>query len=53
MTEIFFWILMLLWLIFGGYDVYADRDIRVFGRHLLIWFLFLFVGLKIFGNPLS
>lgn len=48
-----FWILMLVWLVFG---VYANRatpgNWSGWGGSLLEFFLFLLLGWKVFGSPL-
>jgi hypothetical protein len=45
-----FWILMLMWLIFGVWWTWPDRQ-RV-GGNLLIFILFLLLGWHAFGAPL-
>jgi hypothetical protein len=47
-----FWILMLLWLIFGLYWGYSGGGHLVIGGNLIVFFLFLLLGWKVFGSPL-
>jgi len=42
-----FWILMILWLVFGLYYGYPDR--RFLGGTLLIFVLFFLLGWAVFG----
>jgi len=49
-----FWILMLLWLLFGFWWNYtpAGFNYRPIGGHLLHWFLLFLLGWGIFGFPI-
>lgn len=48
-----FWILMLVWLLFGFYrGPYSGGPWTVWGNDLLIFVLFLLAGWKIFGAPI-
>lgn len=51
-----FWLLMLLWLLFSGWSgtrVAGDGRYGVWGSGLLLFFLFVILGLKMFGAPLK
>lgn len=49
-----FWILMILWLLFGFWANWATPpNFRGFGGHLLLWFLLFLVGWEIFGFPVG
>ncbi len=48
-----FWLLMILWLIFGGWVYWSPPNWRPFGGHLLLWVLLFLLGLKAFGFPIS
>ena len=50
-----FWILMLLWLLFGFWTNYAGGvfNYRPFGAHLLLWLLLFLLGWQVFGFPIS
>ncbi len=51
-----FWLLMIIWLLFGLYWSWPMEGHYVFapiGNHLLIWILFFLVGWKVFGFPIS
>jgi hypothetical protein len=50
-----FWILMLLWLVFGIWSNWAagTPSIKAFGGDLLAFILFLVIGWKIFGAPVQ
>ncbi len=46
-----FWLLMILWLIFG---LYWHRDDHVvLGGSLLLWILLFLLGWKLFGFPIQ
>lgn len=45
-----FWILMLLWLVFGLWHWYPNYTIM--GGNLLLFILLLLLGWKVFGTPL-
>lgn len=45
-----FWVIMLLWLIFGVWRNWSDR--YAMGGDLLVFVLFLLVGWKAFGPPI-
>jgi hypothetical protein len=47
-----FWVLMLLWLVFGLWG-YWQPDPRVwYGHGLFLFILFLLLGWKVFGQPI-
>ena len=52
-----FWIIMIVWFIFGAwqsYPVAASPSGRfVFGGHLLLFILFLLLGIHAFGWPIK
>jgi len=48
-----FWILMLIWLIFGGWIYWSPANYRPFGGHLLLWFLLFLLGWEVFGFPIG
>ena len=53
--ELFFWILMLLWLVLGLYNNYTPGQpypFRVAGWNLLQFVLFGLLGWKVFGPPI-
>jgi len=45
-----FWILMLLALIFSSWVSWPNQ--RLIGSNLLLWFLLLLLGWKVFGPPI-
>jgi hypothetical protein len=47
-----FWILMLLWLLYGFYGWYSPNPNWVFGNSLFLFILFLLLGWKEFGAPI-
>jgi len=49
-----YWILMLLWLVFGiwGNWPVAPGNVRVLGGHLLLFILLVLLGWKTFGAPI-
>ena len=49
-----FWILMLIWFVFGIliHFGYAGGPVGVWGNSLLLFVLFLLLGWKVFGAPL-
>jgi hypothetical protein len=47
-----YWILMLLWLVFGAYWGYAGGSRLVIGGNLIVFILLLLLGWKVFGAPL-
>jgi len=48
-----FWLLMILWLVFGFWVYYPAPDKRTFGGHFLLWFLLFLLGWAQFGFPIS
>ena len=50
-----FWILMILWLIFGFWSNYTPGafNVRPFGGHILLWVLLFLLGLEVFGFPIG
>jgi len=49
MIEIFFWVILLIWLVFG---VYRERG-EFIANGLAQFILFVLIGLTIFDNPLT
>ena len=47
-----FWILMLLWLLFGFWEWRSPTGYGVIGNTLLLFVLFLLLGWKTFGAPI-
>ncbi|MDQ1638169.1 MAG: hypothetical protein QOF62_1508 [Pyrinomonadaceae bacterium] len=45
-----FWLLMILWLLFGAWAYWPDR--KVFGGHFLLWLLLFLLGWSVFGFPI-
>jgi len=50
---IVFWILMLIWLVFGGWVNWTPANYRPFGGHLLLWFLLFLIGWEVWGFPIG
>ena len=49
-----YWILMLLWFIFGFWSNWTETpNYRFIGGHILTFILFLLVGWKVFGAPVN
>lgn len=49
-----YWILMLIWLLWGGYTTWPRGDNRVFwpfGGSLLLFILLALLGWRVFGSP--
>ena len=46
-----FWIIMLLWLL--GHAMLVQGDWRAIGLNIVPWILFLLLGWKVFGPPIS
>jgi len=54
--QLLFWILMLLWLVFGlwsGYIPGQPYTIRSWGGNVLLFLLFLIIGWQVFGAPVK
>lgn len=52
--EMFYWILILIWLVFGVVGAVRNKgDYYLIGGNFVVWFLFLLIGLTIFHNPLT
>ena len=52
--SLLYWLLMLLWVLFGawrGVSVPTDRPLVAWG--LIPFLLFLVIGLKLFGSPIQ
>ncbi len=47
-----YWILMLIWLVFGLWSNWPAAGIRPLGGTLLLFLLLVLVGWKVFGPPL-
>lgn len=50
---VLFWILMILWLIFGFWVYAPNPDRRVIGGHGLLWVLLFLLGWSVFGFPIK
>ena len=50
--DFLFWILMLLWLLFGFW-LYGGENRRGLGGHGLLWILLFLLGWKVFGWPIA
>ena len=49
-----FWIIMLLWFIFGAYAAWSTpHAILPLGHNVLVFLLFLLLGWQVFGAPLK
>jgi len=54
--EVWYWILMLLWLLFGFWTYYVPGQpypVWRGGRHMLLFFVLLILGLRTFGSPVK
>jgi hypothetical protein len=53
--QLIFWILMLIWLIFGfaWHGGYLAGPYGAWGSTLLLFVLFLILGWKVFGSPVQ
>ena len=47
-----FWILMLIWFVFGIFIHFYPATYGVLGNTVLLFVLFLLLGWKVFGAPL-
>jgi hypothetical protein len=47
-----FWILMLIWLVFGLWSSWPFEGIKPLGGTLVLFLLLLLLGWKVFGPPL-
>ena len=49
-----YWILMILWLVFGFWIYWPlATNGRPFGGHLFMWFLLFLLGVAVFGFPIA
>ena len=46
-----FWIIMLLWLVYGLWDLRAPGQFPVWGNTLWLFILFVLLGWHVFGAP--
>lgn len=46
-----FWLLMIIWLIFGFWQ-WGPANYAPFGGHLLLWVLLALLGIHVFGWPI-
>lgn len=54
--DVWFWILMVLWLVLGFYAEYVPGQPYPWprgGRHLLMFLAVLVLGLRVFGGPVK
>lgn len=52
--QVWFWLLMALWLIFGAWDYRVPNQPWVRGGgYLLMFLLFALLGWKVFGSPVQ
>ncbi len=52
--EVWFWLLMALWLIFGVWRNRADANWAAWGGGLFLEFVLLvLIGLRVFGSPVK
>lgn len=47
-----FWILMLIWAVFGLWDIYSSSPYGFRIHSLMIFILFLLLGWRVFGAPI-
>lgn len=47
-----FWIIMLLWLLYGFWGYWQPHPNALWGHGLILFILFLLLGWKTFGPPL-
>jgi len=47
-----FWILMIVWLVFGFWSNWPVTNSRAIGGHFLIWLLLFLLGWQVFGFPI-
>jgi len=48
-----FWVLMLLWLVFGLFQWYSPQPRLWYGHGAFLFVLFLLLGWKVFGAPVN
>lgn len=48
-----FWILMIIWLVFGGWLYWSPPNYRPVGAHFFLWFLLFLLGWGTFGFPIG
>ena len=51
--NIAFWVIMLVWLLFGAWHLYQSANPMIIGGNLIVFVLFLILGWKVFGAPLQ
>jgi len=52
--QIWFWLCMFLWLIFGAWKAWGEANpYPIIGGHLLQFFLFVILGWQVFGAPVK
>jgi hypothetical protein len=47
-----FWILMLLWLVYGVWGYWSPQPYWIHGNTLFLFILFLLLGWHVFGAPI-
>lgn len=50
---VIFWVLMIIWLVFGLYSSYTPGPYGGFGNTILLFVLFLLLGWHVFGSPIK
>lgn len=56
MLQTLFWMLMIIWLLFGFWNEYVPGQpypVAKGGRHLLMFVLFAILGWEVFGAPIK
>ena len=48
-----YWLLMILWFIFSAGNIFRPAPYFLWGGNLLMFILFLLIGLRIFGSPIT
>jgi len=48
-----YWVLMLLWLVFGIIYIYPNHTLVVGGQALILFLLMLILGWRVFGQPIQ
>lgn len=51
--SVLYWILMLLWLVFGAWRAFPPRSDTGWMWGIIPFLLFILIGLKLFGSPIQ